>query len=285
MANTALTTANSTSFLGFNVWFGDVSGSIEDTVRERFSRTEQWVRIKLLCLTSDKVALRRTLLGGSTQISGVITTTAPYAHPNYPWMIVTTVESELVFGDSGTIADSNGFVSSKYTRLIIEFTQLDPLDLGEESVDFSARFITAPLNAFTWASDSVPLATTEAPGLIEMTADLRRSRNQQPTIPLAMIFSLLGKVNATTYLGGDPETMLYLGCSTRRRFTSAGVKNWDISHCVQFRTSGLNTGGTGVSWNKFFRASTGHYEAITPKPYATADLTQLGIHTQFGVPS
>lgn len=262
----ALTPANGVTLLGYTVW--------PEQLQERFSRTEQWVRMSIICKWTDRIGFRQLLLGGSRLVGGVITTTAPYAHPNYSWMLVCDVRAEMAPGSTGYTNDSNNFIACDYARLTVEFNQLDPLDLGEEKIEFSGRMITAPPEMFTWASDGEALLSSEAPGIIEVKASLERTINTVASLPLTTIFGLIGKVNSSTYLGGAAETMLYLGASSQRRYTTFGSKCWSLTHKIDFSAAG---------WNQFLRASTGDYEELDPKPYDSADFTPLGIHTSFGV--
>lgn len=261
----ALTTANGVTLLGYTVWM--------EELKERFSRTEQYVRMKILCAWTDRIALRQLLLGGSRLVGGVIVTTNPYVHPNYPWMLVCDVDCDMVAGANGYTNDSNNFIASDYARLTVEFNQLDPLDLGEENVEFSGRMITAPPEMFTWTSGGQALLSSESPGIVEVRATLERTKNSQATLPTTTIFGLIGKVNVSSFLGGAAETVLFLGASSSRRFTTFGAKCWDVRMRVEYNPQG---------WNKFLRASSGAYESVTPKPYSTGDLTALGIHVGFG---
>lgn len=263
----ALNDSNAVSLLGVKFW--------DKSIEEKFSRETSYVRRTGWCKWTDRATLHFLLLGGAALLNGQIVVQPPCAHPQYPWMFVTGVGIDMEMGVTGLTQDSYGVVKTDYARMEIEYTTLDPLDMGEERVDYSARVITVPDNTFKWVSDNKLLRSAESPGIEIPQATFQRTVNSQPKIPVATILSLLGKVNKTAFLGADPETLLFCGCCTSRRWTSQGQKAWDVTYSLKWNGP--------QSWNAFLRADGGgvtKWDKIVDiagnPPYPLADLSQLG---------
>lgn len=260
------TPTNSVNFAGVQV--------MDEGIQEQFGRDGSRIPWTLLCLWSERVTLLQSLLGGAVVNNGQITVFAPFRHPDYPWMAVTNVNVVGVPGQNGYTIGPSGMIAYDYARLEIEFTTLDPQDLGEERVDYSARIITVPNGTFGFGSGTsrAVLMSAESPPLVLPRVTLQRTFNSQPSIPSSLIFSMLGRVNNATFLGAGTAQVLFMGACSQRTFSSRGQKLWSITYSFCCDPSG---------WNNYLNPKTGQFEALTKAdgspPYTLGNFTQFRI--------
>lgn len=262
----ALNASNSVTLLGYSIW--------DQRVEEHFDRGGDHCEWEIICKWSDRIGLRAKIMGGATLVGGVVTMSLSLTHPDYPWMISTSVHIEQVAGNDGLSIGPTGMVATKYAKLTISFLTFDPTEVGDEKIDFSGHVMTVPNGTFQFGTgtNAVKLLSAESPGIVIPRATLQRTLRSQPSIPVAVIFGLIGKVNNAPFLGGATETILYMGASSQRRFTSIGAKQWDIVHSLTYDPN---------NWNFFINPVTSAWARIlradgTTGAYLTGDMTALG---------
>jgi hypothetical protein len=277
--------ANTTALPGFNLW--DFHAS------ENLGRESSRATWEFYCLWTDRTAIAFKLLGGAAIVGGQIVVAGPARHPDYPYLAVTNVGIDQKAGRDGLTLGPNNMVATRYAKVECEFTSLDPQDRGEERIDFSSCVITCPDGTFGYGAGTNRrlLRSAEAPGYRIPAAQFTRTINSLPQIPVPTILSLIGKVNGTAgnnlpqqfigqppgyFLGAAPGTLLLVGASSQRWFTSQGVKQWNITYSFEWRQ---------VPHNRFlipaFGARPSSWQDITDNlgnpPYADGDFTTLGI--------
>src|SRR5207237_308513 len=142
---------------------------------------------------SDFPSLIFKLVGGTAIVGGSITTANPYRHPQFPWLACINANYRGQPGNTGLTLDSNNMVAFDYATITAEFSSLDPLDLGEERIDYTSRVITVPDGTFGYGAGSnrISLRGSESPGLFIPRATFTRARNSLPFIPIGSILALL----------------------------------------------------------------------------------------------
>ncbi|QGJ71057.1 Hypothetical protein PBC10988_27600 [Planctomycetales bacterium 10988] len=140
-----------------------------------------------------------------------------------------------------------------------------------ESLSIGGRSVALPREGFHW-SDGRPLSSSDRlPGKLLPQADYRLTRHKVPELPKALLFSMIGKVNANNFSDAAAETLLFLGADATRDHAGNGSEAWQIE--LHFRYEPLGH-------NNVFRSETGAFELVKTqvgdhKLYPTADFTTL----------
>ena len=111
-------------------------------------------------------------------------------------------------------------------------------------------------NGFEWESDQEPVSDEVAPSKIIPAADYRVTIYHVNSIPKSLIYSLIGKVNSTSFGEAEAESLMFIGADAQREVNSGSTPSWRLELFFQY---------SPVSHNKFFRADTGNYEKIVTK--------------------
>lgn len=160
------------------------------------------------------------------------------------------------------------------TYKVPTFDPTDPTDIMEESLDFSAEELSLPAGMFkkTGSDDVIP---GQQRVIIPVCA-YSLTLIDVPTLPggnANLIWSLMGKLNSSSFKGAATKLVLFLGAQTDRTTTSQGTKGWKIQLKFLVRPPGFE-------WTKVFTAKDGSMVAIETKVggqplYATGNLNSL----------
>jgi hypothetical protein len=236
----------------------------ESIARDKISA----VRV-LRCAWTNRLVLSRALLGGSTVIAGVITYAAPLGYPEIPVALAERIDIAGigVAGQAG--ADSQISYTDAELTVHYETPDFDVLDnpngngqlLLEESMDYSAEFVTIPTASLVWTSDGQKLPPDAVPGKIMGMGEYTIVAHRHPNPPFTTIDSLVGKVNNGVFspLGRRSFAdghLLFLGSHDTRQFILDPLGNltvtaYTVTYKWAFRTQ---------RWNTAFRPDTGQFE-------------------------
>lgn len=93
--------------------------------------------------------------------------------------------------------------------------------------------------------------------------------------PWLAIRSLMGKVNAYTFLGAPEETMLFLGAEASIEMTSQGLQAWKLSYKLSEKNQNAMDPTDPQGWNHFLRSNgdaAGQFQRLGKRPVMTAGL-------------
>lgn len=142
---------------------------------------------------------------------------------------------------------------------------------------------TLPARVWNWRLDGDPkLPEDQGPTLYEPTGTHQLTWLRVPRPPWAAIRATRGKLNATSFLGAPPQTLLFAGARAAREFEFLEeVPVWRVEYTFLERVR-RQASGAWVGWNHHFRQEPEgdeHWLEIEDEsgraPYATADFAPL----------
>jgi len=159
--------------------------------------------------------------------------------------------------------------SGKYALIVVEYEVLhSPSDRAtlpqpQEGtfltyrMDLGAEYTTLPSESLSWLSDcAIPVPPDAVPAIrVPMTVH-RVTWHRVVNPPWAAIRACLGTVNDATFLGADPETVLFDGVTAEKQFLGVDELRqpgfgWQIGYV--FREMAIKTGGNIYGWNHRYR--------------------------------
>lgn len=232
------------------------------------------IKWTFICYWAEQQALTASMLGGAFVVGDVASIISPMSFPRYAGMFCRSCHVRMVPGNGGLSRDAKYLVATTYARVEATFS-FEELDTGNEQVEYSAQVLTVPNNFFMWQSSGKQIISNESPGIIIPRVQMKTTKNYLANIPVGTIMSLLGKVNASTFLGNAAETVLYMGASSNRQFTTNGSRMWSLTQTMLARPF--------LGWNMFLNPDTGAPDRIVTTvgsnpAYALADFTPLGFN-------
>lgn len=244
---------------GLLVWDEDAKESVRDGMPQA-SRT-------LLCAWDDRWDIVNAL-GVGEDGNGA-------EYPDNAILRARNMDIVAVVGDDGNTVGPNGMYASKYARLNVEYllpednVLVDGEEVGGEEIDFSAEPIVYSAREVTWKFEdgTGDLDPTWIPSRTERTVEFSKWARGFETLPLTLILSLIDKANSVTFLGADPETIVFLGGRSFRKILTTGAAKWDVSWRHIFKRSGHN---------KIFDPKTGTFKRIVAKNNASRSLFETG---------
>lgn len=168
----------------------------------------------------------------------------------------------------------NGMVGFELARLNVEYLLpedniiVEGDEIGGETIDFSTEPLVYDTEKVTWkwdGGDDIQPATI--PNRTERVVQFSKWARGFSTLPIALILSLIDRVNTETIFGADPETVLFLGGQSTRRILTTGVGKWDIQWKHKWKASGFNNQ---------FDPDTGTFRRVVAKNNPTRSLFLTG---------
>jgi hypothetical protein len=238
---------------------------------------------------ADADAVCDVLLGVVVFKSGALSRTAPLFDPYYPYAACEHCSIEGIgaigpFAGAGlgVLGAKNEYESAKIavhyrTNDHSDDQNLSEIELASESHDFGGQQLTLPNKLYAVPQSSGVPATMASQGMSAVKTfprlDFQLTRHFVPRKPIQAALALMGRVNKRPITVGfdvyPPETLRFDGMNTKRAYTNAGVKFFEIQHkwAVQGTydlimepagSSTLLTTTTGyVGWNRIFNPQTG----------------------------
>jgi hypothetical protein len=195
----------------------------------------------------------------------------PDVHPEQPVLICTEVKGKGI-GTAGskTVGGRkvNIFLKARLT-CTYTFPDYDVLENSEITTEFdrfrtfeakpSAEYLSPPVGSgfLTWAEgDNFGDAFPGNVGFIYGTTTLFYRWLQVPFagLPEVTIQDTIGRVNADTFAGNDPGTLLLLGWDPKRTNSPHGLRTWNV---------GLTMVRNMRGWNNFYNFQTQKWEQAT----------------------
>lgn len=151
--------------------------------------------------------------------------------------------------------------SSSHCTFVINFGSIrndqspenDDQTRFEHKMSIGGQFMTIPSRGWKWndgtfAQDDIPLGQM----IPTIEHELHWPKVLNP--PLAAIRAAMGSTNSATFLGGPPETVLFIGANLSRTVTAQQAKAWDVTYRMSEKTYKEEGTGTIVTWNHFYRS-------------------------------
>lgn len=251
---------------------------------------------------NDWQAFARQLLGIAQTIGGVPYLAGVPSFPGFENLLVTQLavepfdpespdaQPDLLWDRATNTYRGGARVTATYEAIDVRYERLRPdLPPVPESTyliyrgDMGAETVRTPGRVWRWAiDDSPPVADDVSPGLLLPTGNVQLTWLRVPTPPWTAQRALRGKVNATTFLGAPPRTLLFLGARAVREFQLLDADAlWRIDYHFAEQTKPLAGGGYG-GWNHFYRetADAGEHwleiaDADGNPPYVGGDFQTL----------
>lgn len=223
---------------------------------------------------ADQMLLTGAQTGG---VAGAWTSTAPYSHPVFPAMTAQDVRFKVA--GKITLTGDHRFPIFDKVLATVMFRpprfNYDPnqiinnIDLTQDSEELEAlRLANVKIS---WGSEivTVPGSAMVYPGDIPVNIPTRRRVTVKqifitwfkfPFIPFGKAKEFADTVNDSTFLGCEPNTVLYLGIDTDRDFFQDGTAAQQVRMAFKWRKE---------SWNKVPNPAGSGWIEITDK--VTAD--------------
>jgi hypothetical protein len=149
----------------------------------------------------------------------------------------------------------------------------------EHQVSIGGEYLTFPNNGVRWdkseASETVGSASDKRVqvfediqvGVVVPAIEHTLTWNYVRFPPWFGMRSCIGKANQTRIMGAPPETLLFLGASANRSYSTVGAPNWKLEYrfvekCQNFPVA---AGQEAHGWNHFLRPNTGRFERMKRK--------------------
>lgn len=197
----------------------------DEEISEEFTRTTARVTRTIRCSWGDRGTLIGYLRGGANQIGNFYIYTNPQAAPGYSWLYTDEV---TVARDGAKSQDGSGIIAGDYAVLTVTYTPLIGTQTGAIGLDFGKEIIALPDNSLKFADGSgepVPGAKAKVIAVIGIT----QAKLNAASLPIsAIIAASAAPLDNSGLFGSSTGTLLFDGGRALRKFTTAGVSNWDI---------------------------------------------------------
>ena len=238
----------------------------------------------LRCAWADQNALLAQFFPSPYILGSNIVIPPAAVFPGAAWMVAKTADIEPWDPEN---PNGHGEFPNYYpggARVTInyetpEYDQSNPQADGPEGnteitfvsykVSISGEFLTYPSSALRWdqpsdqsLSDnpSNPIApkftATGDDTMASVIIPMLEHTLTWPQVafpPWTAIRSCIGKVNAYTFCGAPPETLLFLGCEASRDITSEGIRCWNIEYKFSEKNQNPLNPLNPQGWNYFLR--------------------------------
>lgn len=179
------------------------------------------------------------------------TTTFPGvgAHPTLTNMYVSDVAIDHMPG--AEYSETSGVMEPDYYLLTVSYAPLEtqgddgsssdpaaPQDALTGSIITSTEAMTLPGYGLQWdglSGGEEKIKEGITPYLIIPTTQFTVIKPRQSSIPWAAERANKGRVNANTFWGYPPETVLYMGMQMQFRYSTDGSRQYDITHTFSAR--------------------------------------------------
>jgi hypothetical protein len=270
----ALDSTTAINFLGVQVW--------DEGTEENFVRTGNSTAVRtMLCAWEDRVQIVDLIRGGGVEIGSYYYYIPSQVYPDAPFLPFDSIHIEGLPGEDGLTVGPNGMVGYKYARLRITYKTLDYFDgvtTGTMSLDYATHTVALPQSSPTYQfPDGTPLQPQDSPPIRVGIVTIVQTRKNLADLPTSLVQGLAGCVNSSTFLDGDPGTVLFDGAHADRRLTTLGAENWDMTYKFRYLPTGWNNllqptaknASTVGTWQQVTNISNGN------TIYPVADLSPL----------
>lgn len=232
---------------GVQFWVMSDSGIVEANPREGPVAT-----VKLKCLTTDRYALIKGLVGSCTVAGSTITRTYPFQYPPSPNLICRSIENIEMQGPPILLIPNSAWMGKQYSILTVRFEPAwffndnsDPSGkpYTSTSLNMSAEAMTLPQSTYTFPSGA-PTNTPVARQIPQIQISMRRF--MLPFLPINEMAAILGRVNDAVFTVGKLVcpigTVLFMGGPSEFTADSGGVKTYTVTYEFLYRA---------IPWNQY----------------------------------
>lgn len=168
---------------------------------------------------------RNTLINALFGFGGINVTEQQQYQPDTPYpdapslLFVSEMDTIGIAGPGGLTTDGLGLVAYKYARVQITYSSLpyNQNNLNVVSLDFGVKEISIPGQVFKYKDTGNAVPAEAFPALRVVTVTITIQQFNQPVLPMSVVTSVAGYVNASDFLG-LPRALF---CLTARRQTGA----------------------------------------------------------------
>lgn len=207
----------------------------------------------------------------------------PLLMPNSVVLRAENVDFEAEFDEALIVANdgNNHYDKAKVTIQwkTIPFNQENPStdQILTRRISVSGEFMTIPGWGCQWEDEDNELSSGSAAGgssVSVVNEDVQAGKvlpiiehhltlHRVPSVPYALIRSLIGHVNETEFEGAEPETVMFGGAELQQTITSDGSQPWQIE--MHFLEKIIRQNGEALGWNHAFDTKTGSWRRLIQK--------------------
>ena len=230
---------------------------------------------------------RNTLINALFGFGGINVTEQQQYQPDTPYpdapslLFVSEMDTIGIAGPGGLTTDGLGLVAYKYARVQITYSSLpyNQNNLNVVSLDFGVKEISIPGQVFKYKDTGNAVPAEAFPALRVVTVTITIQQFNQPVLPMSVVTSVAGYVNASDFLGLPEGTVLFNGAKTNRRMAVNGHENHDCTFCFEYNPQG---------WQKVIESGANPiFQAIEDSngnpPFTEGDLSVLGVENEQGL--
>lgn len=196
----------------------------------------------------------------------------PGIHPRVGYLFVESVDIQPWPPNPGTSGFSyNSYIVDYNEALVtIKYSPLpyDTSTLITRKSTYSAEVQLQPASGIKWQDTDDPVKSSDTQvgkvvPMVDHTFEFHRVPPNREGPLDAVVRSMVGMVNSSTYSGIPTETLLFKGASKTWSIDTQGQQTF--TYGMQFKERSLKDGGNTYGWNHFFRNEDGKYAKILTK--------------------
>ncbi|MCE9555204.1 MAG: hypothetical protein K8T91_17785 [Planctomycetes bacterium] len=222
---------------------------------------------------TDWLPLARQLIGSYRRVGEQFHFVPPLEFPDLPGVVVTALDVAPMDPENPDGAEVHSLHSgtNRYpaagARITATYATLpDPTEPPRGDLpavphgtyltfraDLGSDFITTPNRGWHWeATDDPPLPPDVHPGVVIPTGVFRLIWHRVAVPNWTAMRQLRGKVNAATFVGGPPGTVLFLGARVVREFEfGRGFGFWRVEYLFSERA--IDQPDSVAGWNHMYK--------------------------------
>lgn len=247
----------------------------DEGLKYNFSRQTATATRILRCAWADFPKLNTALFGFVSIIGNVTTIIPTQTAPNYPQLVLDTVqvdgEGAKSIDASNTIAFERAVLNCGYRTIDIDTSNT----ISTTSMNVATQIYVPPTGALKFASDGLALGVGS--GVSVQVTSIRRTRRNLIRIPTATILNAAANPLNTSIVDFGPgaisglaKTIRFDGANTTR-YTGLGGTTFDMELCFTIRGA--------TPWDQFMRSDTGQFATVVRQDgsalYGQSDLNLL----------
>jgi hypothetical protein len=210
------------------------------------------------------------------------------AYPNFPQARIVAVDLQPWMGDDakpdGVITDPETATADYGDQLCLvtakygpDFTKKDwpsdfakpsPIRLGTElrfQIRGTAKFLPIPTSGTKWEDDGggsgsggsgggdIPVPEDANSAILIPSRALQLQWDFVDDPPIAALEDLVGRLNSDSFLGSEPETLLFEGYDVSETFRASPINPHTNRVTVNISQRRIDAGGSIVGWNHDYR--------------------------------
>lgn len=190
----------------------------------------------------------------------------PGTYPGVSYLFADGVSEIVAWPDSppnDQVTCPSGVNLYSKAKITVTYSTLkyDESDLISRSRTYSVEAMPLPEIGLVWQDTAQPIQLSDIQAyknipIIEHQITLYRGTTSADS----NVRDLAGKVNSSTFEGGDTETLLFLGAEENFTISTAGVKSY--TQTFRFKERRIKDGSSVYGWNHAWRHATGEWAKL-----------------------